>query len=85
MYPFANAVNDADHVVGTINCSVFTYVYGFGWTNPTDGMVILPWSVVELVLSATETNGINNRNRMVGAVAAASTWIRATLCTGIIR
>ena len=69
MYPFANAVNDADHVVGTINWSGFTYVYGFGWTNPTDGMVILPWSVgLNLFSPLTETNGINNRNRMVGAV-----------------
>ncbi len=68
MYPFANAVNDAGRVVGTINWASNTYVFGFGWTNPTDGMVVLPFPNVPLVYPLTETNGINNRDQMVGAV-----------------
>lgn len=68
MVPFANAVNDSRQVVGTINWSGFTYVFGFGWTNPTDGMILLPFPNVPLVYPLTETNGINNRNQMVGAV-----------------
>jgi uncharacterized membrane protein len=69
MFPFATAVNNSNQVVGTINWSSFTYVYGFGWTNPTDGMIILPSPVgLNLFYPLTETNGINNRNQMVGAV-----------------
>jgi uncharacterized membrane protein len=68
MFPFANAVNDSNQVVGTINWSGFTYVYGFRWTNPTNGMVVLPFPNVPLVYPLTETNGINDRNQMVGAV-----------------
>ncbi len=68
MYIFANAVNHSNQIVGTINWSGFTYVNGFSWTNPTDGMVLLPLPNVPLVYPLTETNGINNRNKMVGAV-----------------
>ena len=68
MYPSANAVNDLNQVAGTINWSGFTYVYGFNWKNPTDGMVVLPSPTgLDLFYPLTVTNAINNRNQMVGA------------------
>jgi probable HAF family extracellular repeat protein len=69
MYAFANAVNDSNQVVGTINWSGFTYVNGFSWTNPADGMVLLPYpNDGDFFVDLTEANAINNRNQMVGAV-----------------
>ena len=69
MYPSANAVNDANQAVGTILWPGMTYVDGFNWTKPTDGMVVLPFPTgLDLVYPLTVTNGINNRNQMVGAV-----------------
>lgn len=68
MYISANAVNDLNQVVGTINWSGITYVDGFGWKKPTAGMDVLPFPTeLQLTYVLTVTNGINNRNQMVGA------------------
>jgi probable HAF family extracellular repeat protein len=69
MFTYANAVNDLNQSVGTIFWAGNTYVDGFGWKNPTKGMDVIGALIdLNLVYELTETNAINNRNQMVGAV-----------------